>query len=354
MAALRALACPTELADLARAFVAEEATAVERHDVRGKLATIRNGTFFIRKKLEQFPEVFGSDPRLGQFLDLIEDELHGLGERLRCRLKSPQEVGARELELGPLACQLLDALPLPPSVAVHRPSLSGKVRADAAELQLALFCLVENAVEAMQGGAAQRLSVEIDGSAAGSWALCVEDTGPGLAALGSERVLEPFFTTHPGRLGLGLKIARRIARRWGGDLAVLPAAVGARIALRLPAAVSVPKAVLVVDDRETSRFALRALLESEGYQVDEAGSLAEARARLHCARLDLAIVDLHLGDGLGTELVDDLKALHPRAAVVMMSGSDEAAAAGTLQLTKATSPELVLRQIGQLLEEPRP
>ena len=35
-------------------------------------------------------------------------------------------------------------------------------------------------------------------------------------------MFEPFFSTKPGRLGLGLNIARRIAGRWGGTVDLLP------------------------------------------------------------------------------------------------------------------------------------
>jgi signal transduction histidine kinase len=75
---------------------------------------------------------------------------------------------------------------------------------------------------------------ERDGSDA---VLAVEDDGPGVPPEERERVFERFTRLEPGRgLGLGLYIARQLARAQGGDLVVTGArvATGARFELRLP------------------------------------------------------------------------------------------------------------------------
>jgi signal transduction histidine kinase len=41
----------------------------------------------------------------------------------------------------------------------------------------------------------------------------------------------PLTSTKPGHVGLGLNIARRIARRYGGDVYVVPTARGATLSL---------------------------------------------------------------------------------------------------------------------------
>jgi Histidine kinase-, DNA gyrase B-, and HSP90-like ATPase len=67
--------------------------------------------------------------------------------------------------------------------------------------------------------------------------LAVEDDGPGVPPEERERVFERFTRLEPGRgLGLGLYIARQLARAQGGDLVVTGArvATGARFELRLP------------------------------------------------------------------------------------------------------------------------
>ncbi len=70
----------------------------------------------------------------------------------------------------------------------------------------------------------------------------VEDDGPGIAAAEHERVFERFFRSTAVRgsvagFGLGLPLARDIARRYGGDVVVDPMhTAGARLVLRLRAA----------------------------------------------------------------------------------------------------------------------
>jgi signal transduction histidine kinase len=64
--------------------------------------------------------------------------------------------------------------------------------------------------------------------------ITVEDQGPGIPAADRERVFEPFVRlgspTHEGvpGTGIGLGIARDLARRHGGELRVLPSERGAR------------------------------------------------------------------------------------------------------------------------------
>ncbi|HEX3214872.1 MAG TPA: HAMP domain-containing sensor histidine kinase, partial [Actinomycetota bacterium] len=67
--------------------------------------------------------------------------------------------------------------------------------------------------------------------------LAVEDEGGGVPAAERERIFERFTRLEPGRgLGLGLYIARQLARAQGGDLVAADARVagGARFELRLP------------------------------------------------------------------------------------------------------------------------
>ncbi len=79
--------------------------------------------------------------------------------------------------------------------------------------------------------------------------------------------------------------------------------------------------VLLVDDHTAFRKPLAYILEREPdlSVVAQAGSLAEARRSLEAA--DVAIVDLHLPDGHGSELVRELRERNLPVAVLVLSGS---------------------------------
>lgn len=67
--------------------------------------------------------------------------------------------------------------------------------------------------------------------------------------------------------------------------------------------------VLVVDDEVAVRMLLRALLERDGHEVTEAGSVAEARERLAGVSVDLVLLDLNLPGGQsGSTLLEELRA----------------------------------------------
>lgn len=71
--------------------------------------------------------------------------------------------------------------------------------------------------------------------------------------------------------------------------------------------------VLIVDDFAAVRVALRALVlrGRERARVLEADGIRAALGAAATNRLDLAIVDVHLADGDGIELVGRLRAAHP-------------------------------------------
>jgi DNA-binding response OmpR family regulator len=81
--------------------------------------------------------------------------------------------------------------------------------------------------------------------------------------------------------------------------------------------------ILLLDDSSSNRFTLSVLLEDEGFQVDAAASLAEARALLSpgTASYALALVDLRLGDGSGATLIPLFRSACPGAKVIIMSGA---------------------------------
>ncbi len=81
------------------------------------------------------------------------------------------------------------------------------------------------------------------------------------------------------------------------------------------------KTVLVVDDNDMVRTLTRAMLESAGYTVLDAGGVTEAlaSAREH-GGIDVLVTDLVMPDGDGFEIATHLSNLYPSLRVLYTSG----------------------------------
>lgn len=223
---------------------AEEIVATLRHDLRNCFGTIRNAAFFIRRKAAR-EQAFRDDPRVGQFLDVIDEEaiaasalVDGVIDANASLRRRPMSASARECVLTAAACARIAEH----GIRVDVDAAEGVVELDPAELALAVRCLVENAAESMPGGGV----VTLRGSAVGArYRIEVGDTGTGVPEAEREAITRPFFTTKPGRLGLGLNIAGRVARRYFGTLTLghgAPSGTLACIELPLAAAPEPPGA----------------------------------------------------------------------------------------------------------------
>ena len=71
--------------------------------------------------------------------------------------------------------------------------------------------------------------------------VAVEDSGPGINPKGLDSIFDPFITTKPDGMGLGLAICRMIVERHDGKLSVLSDGKnGARFQFVLPVRVTDP------------------------------------------------------------------------------------------------------------------
>ena len=77
--------------------------------------------------------------------------------------------------------------------------------------------------------------------------------------------------------------------------------------------------VLVVDDEPDLRTLYELSLLREGYRVETAATLKEARQQLQTQRFDVVITDMRLPDGFGMELLHDLRDQQRRERCVVMT-----------------------------------
>lgn len=77
--------------------------------------------------------------------------------------------------------------------------------------------------------------------------------------------------------------------------------------------------VLVVDDEETARMVVSDFLRGKGYEVQGAGTLAQAREQINLGVPDIIILDVRLPDGHGPNLLNETMRLAVRPQVIIIT-----------------------------------
>jgi two-component system sensor kinase FixL len=95
---------------------------------------------------------------------------------------------------------------------------TGPILVEKVQIQQVLLNLMRNAIEAMQGCARRELVVETALLDHGVVEVRVADTGSGLAEEIVPRLFQPFVTTKPAGMGVGLSISKRIVEAHGGEM----------------------------------------------------------------------------------------------------------------------------------------
>ena len=98
----------------------------------------------------------------------------------------------------------------------HLPHIHG----DRVELQQVILNLIINAIQAMTGltEGVRELHIGTESAGPEGVRVVVRDTGPGLSEENLQRLFEPFYTTKPNGMGMGLSICRSIIEDHGGRL----------------------------------------------------------------------------------------------------------------------------------------
>jgi len=98
------------------------------------------------------------------------------------------------------------------------------VHGDRVQFQQVILNLIINAIEALSSvrEGTRELQISTGREASGDPLVAVRDSGPGLEPATLERLFEPFYTTKPGGLGMGLSICRSIIEVQGGRLWATP------------------------------------------------------------------------------------------------------------------------------------
>jgi signal transduction histidine kinase len=216
-----------ELAHFLRVSTVGELTTSLAHELNQPLTAILANAEAARLLLDNVPQ----RAELHQILTDIADEDRRASEVIR-RLRSLLRKEAPErmrLDLNSLAedVQRLtasDATSRGVGVRIVAAEEPAWVNGDRIQLQQVVLNLLSNAIEAVSSAPVgeRRVLVTTCVAERAQVRLSVHDNGPGIPEEKVARVFDPFYTTKPEGMGMGLAIARTIVEAHGGQVTVRP------------------------------------------------------------------------------------------------------------------------------------
>ena len=205
------------------------------------------------------------------------------------------------------------------------------IHADADQLHQVLLNLIINAQQSLQdhpGRRRIRVTSSFD-AAAELVRVTVADNGPGIPAHLRARIFEPYFTTKPTGIGLGvgLAVSLGIVEAHDGTLTVAcPAQGGAEFSITLPVgaietgttdsaasskADASQRTILVIDDEEEIRDTLAEILTAARHRVVTVASGREALQHMAVEHYDVILTDVRMPDLDGRALYQEIERRWP-------------------------------------------
>jgi PAS domain S-box-containing protein len=230
-----------ELARLSRVSALGQLSASIAHEINQPLATILNNAEAARKMLARERVDLAE---LREICDDIVAEDHRAASVIR-RLRTLFKGGDMPLQALDVNELIEDTLVLLHTELLMRhvvavtdlaPSLPA-VEGMRVQLQQVLLNLFMNAADAMEGNAVEDRKVVVATAMTDAGVhICVSDRGPGIAEADLKSIFEPFWSSKPGGMGMGLAICRSIVSVHGGSLTAANGnGQGAMFCIALPA-----------------------------------------------------------------------------------------------------------------------
>ena len=198
-----------------------ELSAGVAHDLRNPLGAIRNGVYFLNKKLKT-SDFLQNEPKVAEFLNVIDERVSHCDKIITdlitfSRIAPPCYSSTNLNSAIDSAITSVGGTPENVSVVKQYENEESRVRADREQIQRVFSNLAQNAFEAMPDGGALTIAIQ---SVDSTIQVSFRDEGEGIPDTDVGRVFDPLFTTKIQGTGLGLAVCQQIVVKHGGTLEV--------------------------------------------------------------------------------------------------------------------------------------
>jgi PAS domain S-box-containing protein len=321
-----------EMARVSRISLAGEMAGAMAHELsqpltaiaafaRGCLRLLRAPTPEPESLYEGVSEVVQQAERAGDVLGRLREFMSGGGSRRAFVAVGPLIDAA----VG-LAC--VEAMQNEVEIEARVDPGLPPVLADHVQIEQVLLNLLRNGIDAIATADSQErlIVVEAQCKSGHMVQISVADSGPGVPAEVANRLFEPFVTTKPEGMGMGLSISRSIIESHGEDCGCLtvsspvrPSCLTCRRTDTNPAAMP-DRTVFIVDDDAAVRQGLRFLLRSAGYTVEAFPSALSFLEDYDPRRGGCLLLDVQMPRMTGVELQQQLNVRGWRIPVIFITG----------------------------------
>jgi C4-dicarboxylate-specific signal transduction histidine kinase len=213
-----------QLAHVNRVATMGQLSASIAHELRQPLAAVvTSGNAALRWLTRNQPEIEKAKQSIQRITQSAKrasdvlDRVHRLAKK-----ESPRtdtfNINDAILEVIPLIHSevVKNSVTVQTRLADHLPDIQG----DRVQLQQVILNLIVNAIQAMSNltEGIRELHISTESAKDEGVRIALRDSGPGLSAENLQRLFEPFYTTKPNGMGMGLSICRSIIDDHGGQL----------------------------------------------------------------------------------------------------------------------------------------
>jgi signal transduction histidine kinase len=199
---------------------ADEALSIVRHRALNRLMAVGALGYELKRAWRRTGAELPQLGELGDLFEALNREIGLVSEIVGRRLTPPRAEPRPTCRLGRVLARVGEALDATGAITSRLEADLPAVSMDRAELEVALACVLQNALEAAAPGGSSLIEVQGGVEAGGALTVVITDDGMGLDEAAAAHAFEEFFTTKPGHAGLGLNVARTVLSRWGGELSV--------------------------------------------------------------------------------------------------------------------------------------